>query len=76
MILNKKQKAILKVMRNAGKMMMRKDIVSELKIPRTTVFDNLNRLKKNGIVEIIEEERHIRGRPRIYWKLVAEVNDE
>lgn len=37
--------------------------------PRTTVFDNLVKLEKMGIVEKYSKNKGYRGRPKEYWKL-------
>jgi len=40
-----------------------------LKKPRTTVYDNLKKLEKHGIVERITKNDGSKGRPLRYWKL-------
>ena len=50
--------------------MTRRDLVSLLSIPRTTIYDNLLKLKKKRIVERFSENNGKVGRPLILWKLV------
>jgi len=49
--------------------MNRKQLVSSLKKPRTTIFDNLNRLQKRNIVSKFAKNNGDKGRPQIFWKL-------
>ena len=49
--------------------MNRKQLVSNLKKPRTTIFDNLITLQKNNIVSKYARNNNKRGRPVIYWRL-------
>jgi len=52
--------------------MNRKQLVNSLKKPRTTIFDNLNRLQKRNIVSKFPKNTGDRGRPEIFWKLNME----
>lgn len=48
--------------------MCRKDLVEKLKKPRTTIFDNLNILRKNGYLNSYNKKiDDCRGRPYTYW---------
>lgn len=50
-----------------NKFIKRKDICVNLKIPRTTVYDNLVRLQKLHLIEKLSYSNGKRGRPIIYW---------
>jgi predicted ArsR family transcriptional regulator len=39
-------------------------------IPMSTLYDNLDILKKRRIVKRETEKRKKRGRPKVYWKLI------
>ncbi|MFW9879730.1 MAG: hypothetical protein ACFFG0_42185 [Candidatus Thorarchaeota archaeon] len=60
----------------------RAELVENLKLARTTIYDNLakgdNSLLKRGIVKKIKSNRDIegRGRPNIFWTLTQEFIDE
>jgi predicted ArsR family transcriptional regulator len=49
----------------------RSEIVRITKIARTTIFDNLDRLRRLGVVEKYSRNRSHkkRGRPPVYWSL-------
>ena len=49
--------------------MTRKDLVKELKTPRTTIYDNLNILEKKNIVQKSTRNTGQVGRPKILWSL-------
>lgn len=49
--------------------MMRKDLVSSLDTPRTTIYDHLVALQKKKIVRSYERRTGERGRPPVFWKL-------
>jgi len=49
--------------------MQRKILCKELKKARTTIYDNLLKLQKKGIVSKFTKYNGIRGRPEIHWKL-------
>ena len=46
----------------------REDLAIQLKIPRSTIYDNLRKLQKRKLVEkyILWEGKQ--GRPPVYWK--------
>lgn len=50
----------------------RGDITTKTGIPRTTVYDTLVNLLLAGIVEKYVEKNGRRGRPSVYYQLVAE----
>ncbi len=47
----------------------RRELVRELKIPRTTIYDNLVKLQKRKLIEKYSRSNGKRGRPLILWKL-------
>lgn len=47
----------------------RSTLVEILSTPRTTIYDNLERLQKKDIVERFSRNNGKRGRPKVYWKL-------
>nr|BDI55172.1 MAG: DNA-binding protein, wHTH [uncultured archaeon] len=56
-----------------GKFLTRKDLVAILKTPRTTIYDNLLKLKNNKLVGKFSKQNGIRGRPVVYWFIPKEV---
>jgi len=47
----------------------RTTLTEELQIARTTIYDNLLKLKNRGIVEFTRKGNGMRGRPITYWKI-------
>ncbi|MFW9881141.1 MAG: hypothetical protein ACFFG0_49390 [Candidatus Thorarchaeota archaeon] len=47
----------------------RKDLVKQLKTPRTTIYDNLVKLQKRKLIEKFSRMDGKRGRPLVFWKL-------
>ncbi|MFX0080140.1 MAG: hypothetical protein ACFE94_00135 [Candidatus Hodarchaeota archaeon] len=47
----------------------RKDLVKQLKTPRTTIYDNLVKLQKRKLIEKFSRNDGKRGRPLVFWKL-------
>lgn len=47
----------------------RRDLVDELKTPRTTIYDNLVKLQKRRLIEKFSRNDGKRGRPLVFWKL-------
>jgi DNA-binding IclR family transcriptional regulator len=47
----------------------RNQIAKFTKLPRSTVFDSLERLQRIGLVEMMEETRPTRGRRRRFYFL-------
>lgn len=50
----------------------RPEIVEELKISRTTIYDALVRLEKAGIVERFKKKVKHKGRKPVYWRIVLD----
>lgn len=49
---------------------LERDLIADIsKIPRTTIFENINKLIKWDFVEKQKEARNKRGRPKEYYKL-------
>lgn len=49
--------------------MHRKQLVSALKTPRTTIYDNLLKLQKKRLIKKFRDNNGLRGRPLVYWEL-------
>ena len=47
----------------------RRELVSQLKTPRTTIYDNLIKLQKKKVVEKFSRNEGKRGRPLVFWKI-------
>jgi len=56
--------------------MSRKQLCRNLDKPRTTVFDNLNRLQKRNIVSKFAKNNGDKGRPQIFWKIIRMGSNE
>ena len=50
----------------------RPELVNKTGIPRTSVYDSLMRMDREGFVEISHEVRESRGRPKSFWRLDLE----
>jgi len=50
-----------------GKSLQRKKLVKKLSVARTTIFDNLAKLRRKGLVLCFSKNAGIRGRPTIFW---------
>lgn len=50
----------------------RQEICEDLEIPWTTIYDNLEKLRKRRLVENFKIYTGNRGRPRTYWRLKGE----
>ena len=48
----------------------RKDIVKSLKIPRSTIYDNLLKLQKRKVLKKFTKNNGKRGRPFVLWALM------
>jgi len=66
------QKDLLTILEKHGPA-QRRTFVKLLNTPRTTVYDNLLKLKKRDIVEKFKFNNGKKGAPVIYWKLKKEV---
>lgn len=62
------QNRLIEVLRNKGPL-TRKALVEELKVPRTTIYDNLLKLQKRKLIEKFRDCNGARGRPLVYWKI-------
>ncbi|MFX1418482.1 MAG: hypothetical protein ACFE9N_06140 [Promethearchaeota archaeon] len=58
---------LIKTLKNVGPL-TRRDLVKELKTPRTTIYDNLLKLQKRKIIEKFSRNNGKRGRPLIFWR--------
>lgn len=65
-LLNDVQEEILKTLREMGDM-TRKALVLKIEIPRTTLFDNLNKLARKNLIKKSPHPKGKRGRPTISW---------
>ncbi len=63
------QNNLLNILKNSGSL-TRRDLVNQLNIPRTTIYDNLVKLQKRKLVEKSLRKNGKRGRPLIFWKLI------
>jgi len=61
------QSNLMKTLKDDGPL-TRRDLVKELKIPRTTIYDNLVKLQKRKLIEKFSRNDGKRGRPLIFWK--------
>ncbi|MBD3350855.1 MAG: hypothetical protein GF364_05150 [Candidatus Lokiarchaeota archaeon] len=52
--------------------MNRNEIVSLLKIPRTTIYDNLSDLIERNMVKKFSRQVNSRGRPVVFFKIKEE----
>lgn len=67
-LLSPLQYNLIKTLKNDGPL-TRKQLVSDLKTPRTTIYDNLVKLQKQKVVEKFSRNNGKRGRPKVYWKI-------
>ncbi|MFX0142689.1 MAG: helix-turn-helix domain-containing protein [Candidatus Hodarchaeota archaeon] len=58
---------LIKTLKDEGPL-TRRDLVKELKIARTTIYDNLIKLQKRKLIEKFSRNDGKRGRPLIFWK--------
>ena len=59
---------LIKTLENTGPL-TRKDLVKQLKTPRTTIYDNLIKLQKRTLIEKFSRNDGKRGRPLVFWKM-------
>lgn len=59
---------LIKVLNNNGPL-TRRDLVDQLRTPRTTIYDNLIKLQKRKMVEKFTRNDGKRGRPLVLWKI-------
>jgi predicted ArsR family transcriptional regulator len=62
------QSNLLKTLELTGPL-TRKDLVNQLKTPRTTIYDNLVQLQKRKLIEKFTRSNGKRGRPLVFWKV-------
>ena len=63
------QNNILKALQRDGPA-TRGALVDELKVPRTTIYDNLLKLQQKRMIEKFSRNSGKRGRPIVFWKLI------
>lgn len=60
---------LLKCLKSGAK--NRENLVDELKRARTTIYDNLMKLKRKGLIEARSRKiPSVRGRPKTYWSII------
>ena len=59
---------LIKALKKLGPL-TRRDLVRELKTPRTTIHDNIVKLQRRNLVEKFSKNNGKRGRPLIFYKL-------
>ena len=64
---------LIKTLENTGPL-TRKDLVRQLKTPRTTIYDNLLKLQMRKLIEKYSRNDEKRGRPFVLWKLKNKTN--
>ncbi len=64
---NKTQLSLFFLLINNPSGLQRKEIVRRLCIPRSTVFDNLDKMKKRQIVDKYFVYTQKKGRPMVIW---------
>ncbi|TFG03624.1 MAG: MarR family transcriptional regulator [Promethearchaeota archaeon] len=62
------QNNLIKILENNGPI-TRRELVKTLKIPRTTIYDNLLKLQKQKLIEKFSRNNGRRGRPLVFWKI-------
>jgi DNA-binding MarR family transcriptional regulator len=62
------QSLIIKSLMKEGPM-HRKQLVSALNTPRTTIYDNLLKLQKRKLIKKTRDNNGERGRPLVYWEI-------
>lgn len=62
---------LIKTLKNNGAS-TRRQLVKQLKTPRTTIYDNLVKLKKKELVKKFSRNNNKQGRPKVYWDLLEE----
>lgn len=62
------QSNIMKMLEKRGPL-ARRELVTLLETPRTTVYDNLLKLQKRKIIEKFTKNNCTRGRPLVLWTL-------
>ncbi|TFG17256.1 MAG: hypothetical protein EU531_03930 [Promethearchaeota archaeon] len=62
------QNNLIKILENNGPI-TRRELVRTLKIPRTTIYDNLLKLQKIKMIERFSRNNGTRGRPLVFWRI-------
>ncbi len=65
---NPLQNNLLKLLSKSGAS-TRNELVNTLKVPRTTIYDNLLKLQKKKAIEKFTRNNGKRGRPLVFWKI-------
>ena len=68
-ILSPLQFNLIKKLKEEGPL-TRRQLVNQLRTPRTTIYDNLVKLQKKKVVEKFSRNNGKRGRPKVYWKIL------
>ena len=61
------QEMVLKILQKGP--LTRKQLVHQLNVPRTTIYDTLIKLQRIKVIEKFTRNNGSRGRPLVYWKL-------
>ncbi len=67
-VLSPIQNNLIVILENKGPL-TRKELVKELKTPRTTIYDNLLKLQKLKQIQKFTRNNGNRGRPLVFWEL-------
>ena len=70
--INEIQNKILKELVK-GIALTRDEIVKRVRIPRTTLFDNLSKLREKKYVFNYKNYTHLKGRPKVYWYIPVRI---
>lgn len=62
------QNSLITILENNGPI-TRRELVKTLKIPRTTIYDNLLKLQKKKMIEKFSRNNGRRGRPLVFWRI-------
>ncbi len=68
-ILSPIQLNLIKTLKKTGAI-NRGELVNKLDTPRTTIYDNLVKLKKKKLVKKFTRNNNKEGRPKVYWFLL------
>jgi predicted transcriptional regulator len=71
LILSPLQRRLIKLLRNNGKM-NRREITLNIQLPRTTIYDNLQKLIIHRIVKKRSYPLNHRGRPEVFFSYCGE----
>ncbi|MHA1253792.1 MAG: helix-turn-helix domain-containing protein [Candidatus Helarchaeota archaeon] len=65
---------LLEVLRLMGDM-TRKELAELTKIPRTTIYDTIEKLIYEGKIEKYSVSDKRRGRPKVYYRFISDISD-